>query len=165
MLSSSLSVQMFQEEKLGVSMTDEQFDDKSNSASSNENTALSHIHVLVVDDDADSRDFISFVLEMDGAVVTTATSATDALDVIKQSRLDVIISDIGLPEMDGYTLMRQIRSWSSEQTQKIPAIALTAYAGEYNQNLALEAGFQMHIAKPVEPDELVAAVQKVIAEN
>jgi CheY-like chemotaxis protein len=77
---------------------------------------------------------------------------------MRQSLPDVLICDIGMPDMDGYMLMRQVRTLPAEQGGKIPAIALTAYAGDYDQKQALAAGFQQHIAKPVEPEELVKAI-------
>jgi CheY-like chemotaxis protein len=122
--------------------------------------SLQTLHILVVDDEQDSRDFIAFVLRQQGAVVSTADSASDALTVLAQSQPDVLVSDIAMPQQDGYTLLRQIRSWSSA-LGKIPAIALTAYASLPDQRQALEAGFHRHLAKPVEVSELVAAILEV----
>jgi PAS domain S-box-containing protein len=122
---------------------------------------LSGIKVLVVDDDADSREFVSFALELYGAEVITASSVFEALQIFVESKPNVLVSDIGMPEMDGYEFLRQIRNWASEQGGLIPAIALTAYAGEFNQRQAAAAGYQMHISKPVEPDALAAAIMKL----
>ncbi|MBE9198788.1 MULTISPECIES: PAS domain S-box protein [unclassified Nodularia (in: cyanobacteria)] len=122
---------------------------------------LEGIKILVVDDDLDSRDFICFVLEEEGAEVISVSSAIEALQTLPDSKADVLLSDIGMPEMDGYMLMRQVRTWTSEQGGKTPAIALTAYAGEYNQQQAMSAGFQMHVTKPAEPSQLVAAVARL----
>jgi PAS domain S-box-containing protein len=122
---------------------------------------LRGLNILVVDDDADSLDFVEFVLELYGATVTKATSALAALQIFVKSPPDVLVSDIGMPQMDGYELLRQIRLLSLEKGGKIPAIALTAYAGEYDQKQAIAAGFQMHIPKPVDPDTLAAAVAKL----
>lgn len=119
---------------------------------------LSEVKILVVDDDADTREYIAFLLEQAGAKVTAAASASEALTLLTQSKLDLLLSDIGMPEMDGYMLLRQIRSLPSEQGGTIPAIALSAYAGEINQQQAIAAGFQRHIAKPVEPEELIRAI-------
>jgi PAS domain S-box-containing protein len=116
------------------------------------------IQILVVDDDADSCDFHTFVLEQVGASVTAVASAKEALQVLVESPPDILLSDIGLPEMDGYMLMRQVKALQTAQKRQIPAIALTAYAGEINQRQALSAGYQMHLAKPVEPEELVKAI-------
>ncbi|BAY11914.1 hybrid sensor histidine kinase/response regulator [Calothrix sp. NIES-2098] len=120
--------------------------------------SLAGVQILVVDDDTDSLEFVAFVLEQDGADVIAASSALEALQVIEQKKPDVLVSDISMPDMDGYTLMRQVRAWSAEQGGEIPAIALTAFARKYDRQQALQAGFQLHLAKPVNPEELVAAV-------
>ncbi len=122
---------------------------------------LEEVRILVVDDDADSRDFIAFILEQDGASVTAAESAVEALQILAQSKPNILLSDIGMPEMDGYMLMRQVRTLTPEQGGEIPAIALTAYAGEFDQQQAFAAGFQMHMSKPVDPVELIAVVAKL----
>jgi signal transduction histidine kinase/ActR/RegA family two-component response regulator len=125
-------------------------------------TDLAGVHVLVVDDDADMRELAAFTLMGSGAQVTTAASAAQALSFLNQSVPDLLLCDIGMPEMDGYSLIRHIRKWSPEQGGMIPAIALTAYAGEINQQQALAAGFGMHISKPVEPEELVKAIAHLL---
>lgn len=119
---------------------------------------LNKLQALLVDDDRDSREFIAFVLEQYGAQVTKAQSADDALSILEQANFDLLISDIGMPNMDGYTLIRQIRQRSPDQSGEIPAIALTAYAGEIDRQLALAAGFQQHISKPIEPEALLQAI-------
>ncbi|MDX2231011.1 MAG: PAS domain S-box protein [Leptolyngbyaceae cyanobacterium bins.349] len=129
---------------------------------------LQGIRILVVDDELDSRDFVTFVLEQAGAIVTSVASGIEALQIMEQADPNLIISDIGMPEMDGYMLMRQMRSltWrrdSSQQDQHIPAIALTAYAAEFDQQQAIQAGFQQHLAKPVEPDRLVREIVKLLS--
>ncbi|AFZ23065.1 PAS domain S-box [Cylindrospermum stagnale PCC 7417] len=123
---------------------------------------LTGIQILVVDDDADIRELTAFILTQSGAQVTTAATAAQALDRLNQSVPDLLLCDIGMPEMDGYFLIRQIRKWPDELGGNIKAIALTAYAGEINQQQALAAGFQMHISKPVEPDNLVQAIIKLL---
>ncbi|MEP6516866.1 PAS domain S-box protein [Microcoleus vaginatus] len=123
---------------------------------------LAGIQVLVVDDDADMRELAAFTLMQSGAQVATAASGAQALTLLNQSLPDLLLCDIGMPEMDGYALIRQIRKWSPQQGGTIPAIALTAYAGEINQQQALAAGFQMHISKPVEPEELVKAIARLL---
>jgi len=121
------------------------------------------LQVLIVDDNADSRDFFSFVLEDFGAIVTTVGSGDEALQVLTQSKPDILISDIGMPEMNGYMLMEEVRSLEAEVgVKKIPAIALTAYAGEINQQQAIKAGFQQHIVKPVSPEELLTAISNLV---
>ncbi|MEH1816953.1 MAG: ATP-binding protein [Nostoc sp.] len=126
---------------------------------------LAGIQILVVDDDNDTRDFHTFVLEQAGAMVTAVTSAKEALQILAKSEPDMLLSDIGMPEMDGYMLMRQVKALQANQAKQIPAIALTAYAGEINQQQALEAGFQKHLSKPVEPDELVKAIATLIGRS
>lgn len=127
-------------------------------------TDLAGVRVLVVDDDADMRELAAFTLIQSGAQVTTAASAAQALTFLNQSVPNLLLCDIGMPEMDGYALIRQIRKWSPEQGGRIPAIALTAYAGEINQQQALAAGFGMHVSKPVEPEELVKAIARLLRE-
>jgi PAS domain S-box-containing protein len=117
---------------------------------------LTDIHALVVDDDDDARDFLSFLLEQSGATVMTASTAAEALQILGHSQPNILLSDIGLPETDGYDLMRAIRA--SEQGKDLPAIAITAYAGELNQQSAIAAGFQRHIAKPIDIDQLILAI-------
>ncbi|MEH2291942.1 AAA family ATPase [Nostoc sp.] len=119
---------------------------------------LSGLEILVVDDDADMREFLPFMLEQYGATVIVTASAIAALTALSQSQPNLIISDIGMPEMDGYMLMRKVRSLKPEQGGTIPAIALTAYAGEIDHQQAIAVGFQLHISKPVDPEELVKAI-------
>jgi PAS domain S-box-containing protein len=120
--------------------------------------ALDGLQVLVVDDSADTLELISFILEQCKAQVTTATSVCEALEAIAQLKPDVLISDIGMPDEDGYSLIRKLRTLEAEQERQIPAVALTAFAREEERTRVLCAGFQVHLAKPVEPTELVAVV-------
>ncbi|WGV25231.1 hybrid sensor histidine kinase/response regulator [Halotia branconii] len=121
------------------------------------------IQILVVDDNTDTRDFFSFVLEEFGAFVTAVSSASEALQALTQAKPDILISDIGMPEMNGYMLMQQVRALEAEQgREKIPAIALTAYASEIDHQQALKAGFQQHLAKPVPPEELLTAISSLL---
>jgi CheY-like chemotaxis protein len=127
---------------------------------------LDQLRILVVDDEADMRELVATILEQYTKQVRVAASAAEALTILEQFKPDVLISDIGMPDMDGYMLMRQVRGLAPEQggliralSEAMPkAIALTAYAGEINQQQALAAGFQMHLSKPVEPAELVKAI-------
>jgi CheY-like chemotaxis protein len=119
---------------------------------------LASLRVLVVDDERDSREFVAFVAEQAGAKVTAVGSAIEALQMLSTAAFDILLSDIGMPDMDGYMLVRQVRALPPELGGQIPAIALTAYAGDFNQKQALAAGFQRHVAKPVEPNELVEAI-------
>lgn len=119
---------------------------------------LNGIKILVVDDETDTRELVAFVLEQQGAQVTVATSAYEVLLVLPQAKPDVLLSDIGMPEMDGYMLIQHIRALAPEQGGQIPAIALTAYAGDIDQQRVIAAGFQKHISKPIEPEALVQAI-------
>ncbi|MFB2818498.1 PAS domain S-box protein [Umezakia ovalisporum] len=119
---------------------------------------LSRMKILVVDDDPDSRDFIGLVLTIYGAEVTKAASAWEALQIIVESQPDVLVTDIGMPYMDGYELLQKLRALPKEIGGQVPAIALTAFAAEFDQQQAIAAGFQMHIPKPVQPETLAAAV-------
>ncbi|MBN3909380.1 MAG: PAS domain S-box protein [Nostoc sp. NMS1] len=130
-----------------------------------ESSLLSATQVLVVDDEPDIRDLVSFILQDYGVQVTSVSSAQEALQALSESIPDVLISDIGMPKTDGYMLMREVRSRSPQEGGRVPAIALTAYAGEMNQQQALAAGFQMHISKPVDPDVLVKAIMNLIEQS
>jgi PAS domain S-box-containing protein len=125
-------------------------------------TPLHGLNILIVDDDTDTREFVEFLLTQSGATVTLATTAGQAFALISEAMFDVLISDIGMPDMDGYMLIQQIRTLPTERGGQIPAIALTAYAGDFNQQQAIAAGFQFHLAKPIEPDELIRAVVTLV---
>jgi len=127
--------------------------------------SLQAVRVLVVDDETDTRELLTFILEQAGAKVTAVSSAAAALAALLETMPDVVLSDIGMAEMNGYSLMRQIRSLRPEQSGHIPAIALTAYAGEYNQRQAIAAGFQQHLSKPVEPEALVKAIAQLLRQR
>ncbi|MBD1940911.1 response regulator, partial [Coleofasciculus sp. FACHB-712] len=124
---------------------------------------LDGVRVLVVDDDTDTREFLTFMLEQYGAEAIAAASAQEAFERIPQVRPDVLVSDIGMPDEDGYSLLGKVRKLDATQGGETPAIALTAYAREEDRTQALSAGFQMHLAKPVEPDELANVVAKLAA--
>ncbi|MBW4560668.1 MAG: PAS domain S-box protein [Mojavia pulchra JT2-VF2] len=119
---------------------------------------LRGIQVLAVDDEVDNLELAAFILEEAGATVICVASAREALQALNQKVPDILLADIGMPEIDGYALLRQIRAMPPEQGGHIPAIALTAYAGEINQQKALEAGFQLYISKPVDPEVLIEAI-------
>ena len=123
--------------------------------------SLDGMNVLVVDDDWDSRELVTVVLKASGAEVVSVTSAIEALRELALRRFDVLLSDIGMAEMDGYALISQIRQLPAERGGKIPAAALTAYAGIENQRRALSAGYQVHIPKPIGPSELITAVARL----
>ncbi|MEG4205547.1 PAS domain-containing protein [Microcoleus sp. Pol7_A1] len=126
---------------------------------------LAGLRILVVDDEPDSRDFVAFVLEEAGAEVISLSSGAEALQSIAQTAPDLLVSDIGMPQMDGYMLIERIRTQLAPEYRQLLAIALTAYAGEANERQVLQAGFDKHLAKPIDPTELVATVMRSIALN
>jgi PAS domain S-box-containing protein len=126
---------------------------------------LQGIRVLVVENDEDSRDLLRKVLEQFGARVTTASSAAEALAELKQSWPDVMVSDIGMPGEDGYDLIRRVRALEQEDGKRLPAVALTAYVGEEDRRRALSAGYQEHLAKPVELARLSKLIASLAARN
>ncbi|MBD2114118.1 MULTISPECIES: PAS domain-containing hybrid sensor histidine kinase/response regulator [Cyanophyceae] len=119
---------------------------------------LSGIRVFSVDDSADTREFLTVLLEQYGANVITAGSASEALAALRTMHADVLISDIGMPEMDGYKLIRRVRALPPDQGGNIPAIALTAYARDEDQRQSLASGYQRHLSKPLDLEKLVQAV-------
>ena len=120
--------------------------------------SLESMRMLVVEDEPDTRDFLKRLLETHGATVSTAASADEALAAFQQQRPDILISDIGLPDTDGYELMQRMRHAEGPHGSKVPAIALTAYARAEDRTRALRAGYQAHLAKPVEPAELLVTI-------
>jgi CheY-like chemotaxis protein len=118
---------------------------------------LEGVRVLVVDDERDSLEWVHRLLKECKAKVTLATSAQDGLRLVSEEPPDVIVSDIGMPEKDGLEMMRELRA-RADQVGKTPAIALTAFSRSEDRTRAMLAGYQVHLAKPVEPQELLAAV-------
>jgi signal transduction histidine kinase/ActR/RegA family two-component response regulator len=119
---------------------------------------LAGVRVLVVDDEQDTRRLISTVIAQTGAEVTACASAGEALEKLKTWRPHILMSDIGMPGEDGYALIKQVRALPPERGGRTPAAALTAYARDEDKGRALAAGYQLHIAKPFNPHELLAAV-------
>ena len=119
---------------------------------------LANLQLLVVDDDDDTRDFLIAVLEEEGAVVRSAASVAGALAALESFWPDVLLSDIGMPQADGYELIARVKEMEVLRERKMPAIALTAYVRESDRRQALEAGFQMHLSKPVEVTKLIAGI-------
>ena len=118
------------------------------------------LKVLVVDDEVDSLDILTAILEQEGAELVAVASAAAAIEAFYCDIPDLIISDIGMPETDGYTLIEQIRALP--EGQNIPALALTAYANEIERQRSFDAGFQKHLAKPIMIPELIAAITELI---
>jgi signal transduction histidine kinase/ActR/RegA family two-component response regulator len=123
-----------------------------------ETPSLDNVRILVVDDDEESRLVVMEHLQRCNGMVFTASSSADAYDVLRRERVDVLLADIAMPGEDGYALIRRVRAGVVPASASIPAAAITAFAREEDRRLALRAGFQMHLAKPVDPDCLVAAV-------
>ena len=128
-------------------------------AGDGEQASLNGVKVLVVDDELDARELIGRILTQCEAQVVLAASATEALEILDRESIDVLVSDIGMPELDGYELMRRVRA--RLDSSKLPAVALTAFARSEDRRRSIRAGFQIHIVKPVEPAELVTVVAGV----
>jgi PAS domain S-box-containing protein len=125
-----------------------------------QDSTLTGTQILAVDDDLDNLDIVQFLLEKDGATVTVMSSPLDAIELVSQQSFDLIISDIGMPQINGYEFIRQVRALP--QGHSIPALALTAFAYEEDRVRAIEAGFQAHITKPVNPIELLAVLAEMV---
>src|SRR5436309_3494358 len=119
---------------------------------------LSGLRVCIVDDDADARELMRMVLRSSGADVRAATCAEEAFEQLEQWHPDILVSDIGLPGDDGYALIQRLRAWEAPRGASIPALAVSAHARAEDRTRAIAAGYQMHIAKPLEPADLVAAI-------
>ncbi|MBL1173568.1 response regulator [Pantanalinema sp. GBBB05] len=127
-------------------------------------TALANLSLLVVDDDFDSRLLLTYILEEEGANVTTAASAAEALQVLVEQHPDVLLSDLAMPDTDGYVLIHQIRSQGLDRGGLLPAIAVSALTGEESCQLAISAGYQRCVAKPIDHEELVNAIRDLAAQ-
>ena len=119
---------------------------------------IADLRVLIVDDEADARSLAGRMLEQHGVEVHTAASADEALELLKRVRPDVIVSDIGMPGTDGYQFMRMVRALPDAEGGRTPAVAATAFARGEDRTKALLSGYQAHLAKPVDANELVAIV-------
>jgi CheY-like chemotaxis protein len=123
--------------------------------------ALAKLRVLIVDDDNDSRELLGIVLEHEGAVVELANSAGEALELLRARTFDVVVSDVGMPEMDGLALLRTLRQRAPEQGGRVPAIALTAYNRTTDRASTLHAGFDAHVPKPVDTAAIIAVIAEL----
>ena len=126
---------------------------------------LDGVHVLLVEDDDDSRKFLVTMLKRYGARVTPTKSAAEALGVFEGELPDVLISDIGMPDQDGYELMRRLRALPPERGGKTPAIALTGYASRKDRERALSSGYQQHMAKPIEQADMIKAIAALVGRD
>ncbi|MEC4983435.1 MAG: PAS domain S-box protein [Oscillatoria sp. PMC 1068.18] len=125
--------------------------------------SLAGVRILLVEDEADNRDLVTFILEQSGAIIEAVGSAKVALATLTSSEFDLLISDIAMPEMDGCQLIKEIRT--GELAREIPAIALTGYASETERKKILGAGFQVHLSKPVPPRKLIAEIIKLLRQD
>jgi CheY-like chemotaxis protein len=126
---------------------------------------LDGIHVLLVEDDDDSRKLLGTMVKHYGAKVTSTKSAAKALEVFENEVPDVIISDIGMPDQDGYELIRKLRALPVEKGGNIPAIALTGYASRKDRERALNSGYNQHIAKPIEQADMISAIAALVGRD
>jgi len=124
--------------------------------------SLAGVKVLVVDDEPDARHLLERVLSQSEADVATASNGREGLEWIRSHRPDVIVSDIGMPEMDGYEFIRRVRTSLAADNCRVPAIALTAFARSEDRTKSMLAGYQVHMIKPIEPQELVATVSSLV---
>ena len=134
-----------------------------NNVAANTPGCLANVRILIVDDDPDARDVVREVLELAGGSVVAVGSPRLAIASVSSWLPDLIISDIGMPEIDGYALLRSIRALPAEEGGQIPALALTAYASPEDAERARRAGFQVFLTKPVDADRLVEAIAGLAA--
>lgn len=127
-----------------------------------DNLPLTGLRILVVDDNNDSCFYLTTLLELEGATVKAVSSAALALETLPRFQPDALICDIAMPGEDGYTFIRKVRSLKTCEGGRVPSVALTAYADSEDRFLALQAGFQKHIVKPVDPDELVDIIANLV---
>ncbi len=137
-------------------------DARSNGLPSSFAKVLEGLHILVVDDEADSRDLIKAILTRCGGEVTCSESVADALSVFKDCNPDLVVSDIGMPNEDGYMLIQKLRSQRSKRARTVPVLAVTAYATSEDRTRALDAGFQRHLPKPLDPESLVRSLAEAM---
>jgi CheY-like chemotaxis protein len=119
---------------------------------------LAGLHILIVDDEPDTLELLSFVLEETGAIVTSTTSPTEAVEVCKQSKPDVLLSNLSMPGMNGHTLLRKIQALPSESDNPVLAIALTRYQYQFTSEDAQAEGFQLYVTKPIDFEKLVPMI-------
>jgi CheY-like chemotaxis protein len=129
------------------------------------NHDLSGVRVLIVDDEPDARDVLRRIVERAKATIQTAATVAEAREIIARNPPDLVVSDIAMPDEDGFAMIEHLRTAPPEIGGGTPAIALTAYAREEDRQRTLQAGFAAHVAKPVEPAELIEVIAKVAARN
>ena len=122
---------------------------------------LADLVIMIVEDDVDGRTLLATLLELAGATVLSAGSAPEALAILERAQPDILVTDIGLPEEDGYSLLKKVRALPAEQGGRVPAVALTGFASGEDRRLAESTGFQRHLSKPVKIEDLVSAVKSL----
>jgi CheY-like chemotaxis protein len=123
---------------------------------------LSGVRALVVDDDGETRELLAAMLEQQGARVTAVGSAREALEIIRRDPLDVLLSDVHMPDESGYALIKSVRALAGTPGGSLPAVAVTAYGGEEERQRLLAAGFERYVPKPVDPETLAATVAELV---
>jgi CheY-like chemotaxis protein len=126
---------------------------------------LTGVRVLAIDDEQDALNLLHSVLEAAGAQVTSLPTAVGALDQLPELRPDALVVDLGMPDMDGFDFITRVRASSNPEVRTIPAAALTAFARSEDRTKALRTGFEMHLAKPIDPGELAASVATLVRRN
>jgi CheY-like chemotaxis protein len=129
----------------------------------NHSLPLAGRHILVVEDDSDTREMLKFVLEQNGAAVVATDSVPPAVELIQKVHPDAVIADIGLPEYNGYALIARIRELDKKEQLQTKCVAITAYATPTDRDITLKSGYDAYIAKPFEPEELVKTVAQLAA--
>jgi PAS domain S-box-containing protein len=133
-----------------------------NKEPNNSHLTLKGIRVLLVDDDVDTLDILAIILEKAGAEVSAVTSVADALEIVEQSRPDVLVSDIAMPGEDGFSLIKRVRQLETNKDLRVPAVALTSYASVEDRVNTIDAGYQIHVSKPVDGTELIATIASLL---
>lgn len=126
---------------------------------------LKNRHILVVDDNQDTLDLLTAALELEGATVSAVNSAIDAINLLNQCRPNLLLCDLAMPNIDGFMLLKQIRSSACSQSNQLPAIAMTAMYGGHYQQQAIDAGFELYFEKPVDLDQLIRAIQSLLPQK
>ncbi|AFZ59256.1 response regulator [Anabaena cylindrica FACHB-243] len=126
---------------------------------------LDNLRLLIVDDDSDTRQILTLLFELEGAEIISVASASEAIEIISKFKPDILISDISLPDEDGCSLLPKVRNLEALQGRWFPAIAMTGWASAEDKEYTLKAGFQKHLSKPVNLDELVSAVANLVDSN
>ncbi|MBD2569116.1 response regulator [Anabaena lutea] len=126
---------------------------------------LDNLKLLIVDDDSDTREILTLLFELEGAEIISAGSAHEAIEIISNFKPDILISDISLPDEDGYWLLRKVKNLEALKGRWVPAIAMTGWASAADQEYSLKAGFQKHLCKPINLDELLFAVASLVNLN